>query len=600
MIIFTCNEFELDLSNYNISSVYTNSWFNDGLFSVLTYPIDLNIEDYFEVYRHTNISNLKREFEGKLNYNGKLQSAKLMIMSVTENRIRVQIESGLEQFPSWDLKLSELNLEKREVSDIIHHAEFVIRNNYPDYNYNFPMVHVDFYREDGLFKYFEKIYNNRTPEGFVRNYFDETTEEVHNLNIVRPMPYFLHVLQTGIEQANYTLHGDVLEIDKIKKSILIPSGPIDFDSDRPETVEVIVPNDDGEFYHYYNTPDGPLWLYKWDVEQEILHHGKFNFKGKIIGRIERDFGQYFRAYVDEELVYENRNIFGFFIDFDFTTAVGGSILRLEFVYPQYGWGDNRGEFLLKPLELYDDNGDLVQYLLESNTIDLSRNVPDVTFGDFVNFLRAQFNLSFDLINENEIHMNVLNEVELPTTAIDLQSYEVDNYTQDYQDKTAYELMYTEPDLIDLPVKNVLYELEALTPTNYSTTEDTVQIEIKGIPLQPAEIGGIKTAHLAENKASVICFALYDGLQDDNNYTQDMSAFNLDMIVNDYYSNWLNLQLKGVVYSFSFKKYADELYDFSEKQKVWCYNNYHYITEMTITRISPDIDEVELKTLSLRP
>lgn len=589
MIVFTCNEFKKDLSNYNVSSQYKNSWFNGALFSVLTFPIEIEIEGYFEPYRGHIETNLQKVFEGYLNMNGKLSFARWKIMEIRENTLQISIESGLEQFPSWDLKLSDLPLHRESVTDIRTHAESILTKAYPEVNYNFPMVHCDLYPNDNVFGNFQKIYNKRDQNGFVTNSIDVENNEVFNYNIMRPFPYILHVLKSGINLANYSLHGDILNDTILNKTLLIPGKQIEI-KDRPETIEWNIGlgdftfgDDNRTFGVYYST-------------QQILHFGKFRLKGVINSQgLIRDVAE---IKINGSTLFSQKITRNTPVDIIFNTSVNNND-QLTFKIA----GDYRIEaanFEITPLELYDETGAQINYLVDTNEIDLRFDVPNATFGELVSYLIAQKNYSFDLVNGNEIHMNLLNPETLPTEAVDLRSFQVKNNGRNLSEITSFELKYTETGNDKYPSESLYYDLNGAQLTNYSVKDDTTIIEINGIPLPIDTASSITTARMISDDENKICVAIYDGLMAGQNTTQAMDYFKIYNILEQNYKRWFEFQLKSISYTFSFRKNVTDIIQFNEKSKVYAYQNYHFISEMNVTRISPGEEEYELKTFTIRP
>src|SRR5690606_34660027 len=90
-----------------------------------------------------------------------------------------------------------------------------------------------------------------------------------NRNIVYPFPYFLYVLESAIEDAGYTLHGDIKSDPDFINAVIVPGKKIANFEGIPEPVEIII----GE--------NERIGLFNWKYEQEILLRGSFQFQGSI-------------------------------------------------------------------------------------------------------------------------------------------------------------------------------------------------------------------------------------------------------------------------------------------------------------------------------
>lgn len=589
MIIFTHSDFSLDLSNYNISFQEKNSWFDTSLFSVQSFPIDIAIDDFFEKYKSHNETEYLSEYEGVLNRNGKLSSAILRITEFDDDFLRVIIESGLEAFPSWETKLSDLPLEKLTVDNIRTHAESRIALTYPNTNYNFPMIHCDTYDEGNpVWEHFQKIYNKRISGSFVENSIDVPNNEVYNYNIMRPFPYVMHVLKTGIEAGNCTLHGDILHDADYLTAHIIPAGKVEL-KDRPESIEWRIGLGDFTFI------DGSSRYGVFYSDQEILHYGKFRIKGYLIQT------PLFKSEAVLTLngveLWRSKIFRGANLDLVFTTRLNqNNILNLTYV------GDMQYDDIsltITPLELWDENGNEIQYLVDSNEIDLTYHVPDCTFGSLVTYLMKQKNYSFDLLNGNEIHMNRLQNIITPTDAVDLQEFEVKEKRRVLSSVESFEIFYKDSGNDNYPAEKIYYDQFGFKTSEYKTNDKTIQIEIPGIILPVETINGITTAKLINDKAEDICISLYNGLNNAENTTDSVDHLRLQNVLNREYERFFNFQIKAISYSFNIRKYVTDSVDFSIKSKIYKYSNYHFITEMSVTRINHNVDEYQLKTLTIK-
>ncbi len=589
MIIFTHSDFNLDLSNYNISFQERNSWFDTSLFSVQSFPIDIAIDDFFETYKSHNESEYLSEYTGVLNRNGKLSSAILRITDFDDDFIRVTIESGLEAFPSWQTKLSELPLQKLTVEDMRAHANGIITKTYPEVNYNFPMIHCDLYDANNpVWEHFQKIYNKRVGGNFVANTIDTPNNEVYNNNIMRPFPYLLHVLNTGIEAGNCTLHGDILTDPDFIKATLIPTSKFEL-KDRPGTIEWRIGLGDFTFF------DGNSRYGVFDGNQEILHYGKFRIKGFLLQ------SPFFKD--DAVLTLNGVEIWrskiwrGVNLDLEFTTRLNQSNeLRLKF------FGDMQYDDIvltITPIHLWDEDGNEIKYLVDSSEIDLQYHVPECTFGNLVTYLMKQKNYSFDLFNGNEIHMNRLQNIITPSDAVDFRELEVKDKRRILSSVDSFEIFYKDTGNENYPAEHLFYDHDGFKISDYSINDKTTQIEIPGIVLPIETINGITTAKLISDNAEDICIALYDGLNSTENTTDNVDHFKLQNIAINEYQRFFNFQLNSVAYNFTFRKHVTNPIDFTIKSKIYKYSNYHFITEMSVQRVKYDVDEYQMKTLTIR-
>ncbi|MDK7374529.1 hypothetical protein QP519_03125 [Weeksella virosa] len=592
MMIFTCSDFELDLSVHRVSFQITNSWFEDALFSLISFPIDLPIEGFFENYRYHNEEVYPSKFEGILNWKGKLSQSVMEITDIDESFVRVTFETGLEAFPVWDVMLADLPLENKTVPNIREHANEILDKKWPEVNYNFPMIHAPNYDvKNDVWKHFEGIYNKRVGGNFIENSIDEANNVVYNRNIMRPMVYGLHILKTGIEAAGFTLHGDILEDEDCLIMMHPPSIPIEI-KDRPESVEWL-PGPGTEVSNNYGT-------IVFESRQQILHYGKFRIKGFVKGPELKSNNYYpFLFSFNDVIIYEGRvKAKGKTeVDFIINTNIGEDYLKLGGVRANYQ--NETGELEIIPMKLYEDDGTEKKFLADSNVIDLRYHVPECTFGDFVNYYRNQKNFSFDLMNGNEIHMNKKEAEVLPTNAIDLREFEVQFPRRTLNPNESFLIKYRDFSSEDYPNQEVYFDDFGIKMTDYMTNDDTIELEIGGIPLPVETRNNITTSVLFSSDASAINTVLYPGLNGGENTTQNINHFQLPAIIDNYYKKWLRFQLNTVLYSWTFTKSISSDIDFNINDKIYAYKNYHFIKNMSITRVSPIMEEYEIQTYTIR-
>lgn len=598
MIVFTSSDFSLDLSNYNVSFQEQNSWFSDSLFSIISFPIDIAIEGFFEKYRFYSEVEYENEFEGILNRNGNLSFATLTITDIEENFLRVIIEAGMEQFPSWDKKLSELALENIEVSNIRQHAESILTKTYPEVNYNFPMVHTPYYdKTNAVWEFFEGTYNKRVDGIFKENTIDRENNVVSNFNIMRPMCYIMHPLNVGIATANCVLKGDILNDEEFLKAILVPAGNIEID-DRPDTIDLKLGLESYTRLGFRHRVTGGWQYGEWKAEQEILKYGKFRLKGVIHNWGRKHLDVYAEIYLDDVLIWKNTGRNSYNLDFTFLTKKEGS--KLKIYCKDYHRDSAKTEIKILPLDLYDENGNIIIFSSDSNLIDLQKHVPDVTFGDLVTYLMNQKNYSFDLFNMNEIHMNLKEKEAIPTNAIDLRKYEVRQPPRQPNSGVSFLINYPENENKNFPAENCFFDYTGSKLSGFTKKDSTIELEIKGTPLPTEEISGISTASLIVKDNTRICLTMYNGLQGGFNTTLSMESFRISNIVDQYYKRWFRMQINGIIFKWSFRAHVNEIPKFTRNSKIYSYQNYHFIKDMSVTRVKPNVDEYELTTISIRP
>lgn len=210
------DDFILDISGQKIQIQESNSRLNSKTFTKFTFPFEIGIDEKFihaiGDYSSPEIKNLKKEIPCYLTYENKISEAVLKILKVKGQNLTGQVDFGLEEILNFDKKLTELPLEKFDVSDIHTYAKDVCAKKYPETNFNFPRMYTTKYSPDSeVWSAFDGYYNDLKPDGseMRRNYLDGDLN-IFNVNIIHPCPYWLYLLKAGFEEKGYTLAGEIL------------------------------------------------------------------------------------------------------------------------------------------------------------------------------------------------------------------------------------------------------------------------------------------------------------------------------------------------------------------------------------------------------
>ena len=219
-------DLELDLSNYPFTLIEENNWVSDKVQSKYTYPVefDLTPEQNVALKNITDFNLVSYEslLEAEFYVMGEVHEAIFEIEKHIGMRITGQIRYGLEEFPNYDKPLSELPLENFELgSSIFDYAETIINQTWPAVNFNFPQVITDKIDTDTeQWEFFEGIINNYVSGDFLINEYDSGSDTQINRNIIQPLPYLLHILEKGFEDAGFILAGEILNDPEFKSATI--------------------------------------------------------------------------------------------------------------------------------------------------------------------------------------------------------------------------------------------------------------------------------------------------------------------------------------------------------------------------------------------
>ncbi len=413
---FVTEKFVLDLSGIKVSYVETNPRFKDSFFTKYSFPFEFHLTRDMKIkmgdYTNINAIGLEKKYHGYHIFEGRKRKGILEIIEGEGDLIRAQIDSGFEYFPNFEKKLSEIQFEKIKVNNIYTHAEEVCKKSYPAVNYNFLRViytkHLD---EKGTWEYFNQFLNDRDENGFINN--GENTTEPVNRNIIHPMPYLLYVLKKGFADAGFQIEGDILEDTDFKQRVIYNNKEI-FNKNEHEPIEIVLTQND-EIAGYAN-------IYEKSVI--LPEQGKWLLQVTAVCIITTEYG--FMAINIElngnEVYHRQYDVSGaipldIFIEMDNNVTNGtlkiSMLSQITHEYPLFS-----GNVNLKSYLNIDNN--TIFYIKNSNIIDISRSMPDMTFGDLVRTVKNWKNYDLE-IRGKTVYMNRL---EISSEMIDISDFEI--------------------------------------------------------------------------------------------------------------------------------------------------------------------------------
>lgn len=595
--LFICDEFTLDLTGKELVWTEVNSWFSDDFILSSTFPfaIDFDENDYFLRFKNYNDTDLQTKFEGHLQRaDGKLTPAYLEIEEAVDKLSGV-IRDGIELFPSWDVPINQFDLGVVDVPDMVAHAESVVTKVYPQTTYNFPMIEChELYKDSPHFaEHFRGFYNFRTPSGFMRNIEATETNVAANNNIVYPMPYWLHILKTGIEMGDHTLHGDILEDEHFKRACM-PINKIEFFNERPESriVEIgyIDINEDlsGGGVIYYTHEEILSANTRYKISGEILSKNtviNISVGGSVIYNVySRKRGHKLELIIEPGEEVTLRYV----------------LARIGLFAPGY---NDVFEGLIVPQEIYDNDGNLISHVANFNKVDLASQLPEITFGEFVKIFKSMKNYDFELRPGKQIWMNRIEDQMGHDNAIDLRKYERKNPIRRYEEKGSFLLRY-ENNNEDFPSTETFVTLdEVITGFQLEEKEDTktISINCSVLPVVPnglfgGEHGPHITAKIIDSDTSRPGLVLFDGLKDGMNYTSPVDELETPFLVEKYHRKFIYFYIKHIRFEFLLQGEFNEFMHLHKTSKIFIYNNHHIIEELHRTKnSSTEFIEVKSRT-----
>ena len=582
----------LDLSGQKLSILENNSRMSDTQFTKFTFPFDFYMDENFKInfgdFSSDDSFQLKSLFDGYLTIENKTHQAKLKILSIDGEKINVQIDFGFEELPNFDKKLSELNLEKFLVNDIYAYAKTICNLTYPSVNFNFPRIHTKKYSPDTpVWDAFNGYYNDLKNDGseMVRNYIDGAGN-IFNSNIIHPLPHVLYLLKSCFEDANLQLSGDVLtepllqhrwvfsgteyfsSLTQRRFAFKFTSAEInELDPDHPTLHNYFNKMCD---YHKIITLDKP---------------GIYKIAGFVrFWRAGSKPAQYFlklNGAVIWEATETNMNsshLEDFPINFNFSTNSNDSILEI-YIYTQYhedSWTTEMCDLLitspiLEEAQLTGEDNGVVTNL---NKIDLSKAVPEMTVGEFVNGICNWFNYDMTVDGE-KVWMNKINNIDTDD-AVDFKKFENQNRKLNFLESRTF--MLKPLDLDEKEKLNTMFISKDGPKLNKAEEKETIIIQHNGygLPVRKAKEIAPLTAMVLADSTNAIQLVYYDGLIAGQNNAKNPDGLNFPELYYSHWENWIKQRINGKEYSWSFKCYPHQLDDITVKTQLLCYSNIHNI------------------------
>lgn len=588
------SNFELDLSSKKITDISENPIFSDKFSTKYSYPIEIDLEDDLDIVfgfiSFYNSSNPLTLIDVTYVHNDVLSPAVLEVEEIQGKKMQITISWGFEEFPSWNKKLSELPLDKFEVANIYTHAAGIISQTYPAVNYNFPQIHTDkIDTDDDIWFAFEKILNNFKEGVFLENYVDTVEDITYNKNIMQPLPYLVHVLKKGFEDGGYTLAGSFINHPLIKK-ICLYSDATYFTTFDQESYTVMQMSEDAVLltsgYAYYRSITN------------ILMPGKYRIVGTIYVR---------PLFFDVVIKYRNITLYSYSGS---TLSTNQHALNIDVVFETISDLNPNEVFIyctqssssglvifdlnINPIRLHDMSGTAIPTVLNPNQIDLTRAVPDITFGDLITTLKNWVNLNLNYDNSTAYLNFVQEDIDLSRLK-EFNLFEVMEPLRKLQKGNSYVLKFQEVNSKEYSFVPVYHSFDTISNSSFVTNEKTTEIQINGYPLPLAFRNGIQTAHAFEESNDKVQLVIYDGLTSGLNLAKDPNELLLPSVHENFWRKFIERRINAQNFQWSFLADSFEILGLNVKDKLSCYSNIHLIKSISKTEIEPEIFEVEIET-----
>ncbi|WP_353167012.1 hypothetical protein [Empedobacter brevis] len=591
-------DFFIDLTKRKIQFTEENNWFTSNLVSAYTLPEKLpyDIHPFFLKYKSNNAEEYQVRYDVIVNLNNDIFPARFEILSLDNNFFSFSIFYGQENFPNWDKKLSDLNLAAITVDNIRNHATEINAKFYPEAKYYFPLIHSDQYKSSDInFANYSGSTNLRLDGSWVENEIDEVNNIVYNRTIIRPYLYWLFVLEEIIKQAGYRLEGDIYNLEKLQKLILITGKKFEL-KDRPETIDWNV-GIESYIREGFRHRLGKGWQYgRWDAEQEINFFGQFRLNGIIHNWGRKHHHTSAFIYLDDQLIWSKSGRNSYNVDFVFKTKKEGSKIRL--LAYDYQRDSEKTEIKITPIEIYDENGEVINYSVDSNIIDLKNALPDTTQGAFITTTINWFNVDFTVRNDGVVTMNLKEKyLRSKKDPDDWTFTEVDEIERTTNLGDTFLIKFKNSDDETYPLIQTFVTQDGYYTENFIVNDNTTTIDIDVTPLPLIMRNNQMSSFIYKDDDSNIYAAIRSN-DSTNNQTLEMIDFLTPAITEEFYKTWLRFRIQTVEYNWNFQTRTRYLDPFNIKREKYCYGNYHFVKKIQ-RDIENGVEEINVETLILR-
>lgn len=591
------SSFEFDLTNYKISTVEDNHWFNDQFFTKYSFPFNVYLTDelikVFGEFLDDNVQFLVTYFEVKYLLHNSLENATLEITSQRGKQLTFEVRYGFDELPNFNKKLAELPLEVTAITDIYAHAKTIIPQTWPAVNYNYPQIHTDKYDETEItWSTFKKIINNYIAGEFLVNTY--LVEDFSNRNIIQPLPYFLHILTAGFLDAGYILKGDVTTNPNFLKLCLFSD--IDYFEVRGNIVDFKVLKSEHssiiDTLAFYNNTHDIVSSSTYKITGTATCHSIFRM----------DNWQW--TYSQALIKYKGTTLFSggnidtqtkvYNIDVTFTTNADVSEQSLLFEAMGSLDGIDGVIFDLKIERVLENAPSEIRLY---NEVNLKNVVPDMTFGTFISVLKNWFNIDLTILGK-DIYMNFIeNEINYDN-ATKLKEYEVMKPQRQFNNDISFLLKFADVDSEAYKYDVIFQNKDGFEISDVKVNKQTNTINIEALPLPQKYVNGVETAFAFDHGGNAKIYAvLYDGLNSNGlNLTKDITPVLIPSVHQNHYRKWFTFRIFAITYQWKFKMWAESLSEI--KKKIYAYGRYHIIKTINKTQISEDLFEVDIESDTL--
>ena len=542
-MILQTDFFKKDLSLYGVSLKIKSLLFTDNIYE--SYSLPFVISDASDIIAQLGLPTLNNVIETQSAISGMLMfyddyfKCKFYINSHKKNKLKCRLTFADNKPDVFKLKLKDLRWTNIFTLDFHAHAEATISQSWPETPCQFPMIYDPGIAEKDDYEKFQGFINNyyvnvatsQTFTGFVENeYITETvdgqSEDVpYNRNVMKPCVYLLEILRQGYRLTGKQVIGDFINDQLIKKIVYNPESFIEnFDSSQNQTFIFSQPDS-------YLTigPTRNKYVTTFNPQSEGTY--KLNIKVNLPSSLAANF--YLKIEAGDETVklYES-NLSRVNIDDDLEVNIDNvtSIPDIEVTLIIPFTTTDIAEY--NSFEIASDDGKLNIF---PNFYNLANFMPDMKFGEFVNFIKNWFNLDIQTF-DSYVKIDFLEDNITNRAKVDHEHLKVDDAEFISNENKAYKLTYSNDEQVIVARQGEIFD-----ELNNDTNQELVEINIDAKPLISEFNKQILTAFDSGDR-SKFDFMVYEG----DNYNRVASSGDLfiQQLYQKYWKKWLRTRINS--------------------------------------------------------
>jgi len=431
----------------------------------------------------------------------------------------------------------------------------------------------------------------------------------------------MHILQKGFGDAGYSLGGDILNDIELRKMLLYKEAE-EYSSGSVEGTEYMSRLDSYDSlvtvtYRYgaFNVNKAKRVLALYEDTITFSRRGRYKISGVVYLR--RQFSD-----ATAEMFFKGQRVAVFYKDYirndgevwsesvtyvDINIDVNNlsEVLTLKNRnLPNYVInGVNETDSILwdltiTPLAIYDESGLLIPPIITTQKIDLTKVVPDITFGNFITALKNWKNLDLKIQGKTVVMDYIQPQMEI-NKVVDLSHHDQRAPRRTFKQGDSYRLLFKDISSDDYSPEVVYVDVQGVSYSSTDGNDDTNEIEIAAVPLPLALRGNTRTVLAVDDGKSNICAVLYKGSPGIVNLAEDNTEIMLRRVYEKHYSQWLDFRIKSQSFTTNFNAPTSYTKSVDITNKVLMYNKLFLIrtkTRTTIVGTSLSNYELELESL----